>query len=162
MKEAYRIGNGIDIHPLVQDRDLVVGGIKIDHHLGSDGHSDGDALIHALIDALLGAVGLGDIGEHFPSNDPRYEGIDSVDLLKETATLLKRDGWKLVNLDATIIAEKPHLKEYVDAMSKKLAKGLSVDSSQINVKAKTNDGLGFLGAGDGIAVWAVAIVTELR
>lgn len=157
-----RVGIGYDVHRLGEGRNLVLGGIKIEFPLGLIGHSDGDALIHAVIDALLGAVRLGDIGEHFPSNDPRYEGIDSVDLLKETATLLKRDGWKLVNLDATIIAEKPHLKEYVDAMSKKLAKGLSVDSSQINVKAKTNDGLGFLGAGDGIAVWAVAIVTELR
>jgi len=157
-----RVGIGYDVHRLGEGRNLVLGGIKIEFPLGLIGHSDGDALIHAVIDALLGAVRLGDIGEHFPSNDPRYEGIDSVDLLKETAILLKRDGWKLVNLDATIIAEKPHLKEYVDAMSKKLAKGLSVDSSQINVKAKTNDGLGFLGAGDGIAVWAVALVTELR
>ena len=157
-----RVGIGYDVHRLGEGRNLVLGGIKIEFPLGLIGHSDGDALIHAVIDALLGAVRLGDIGEHFPSNDPRYEGIDSVDLLKETAILLKRDGWKLVNLDATIIAEKPHLKEYVDAMSKKLAKGLSVDSSQINVKAKTNDGLGFLGTGDGIAVWAVALVTELR
>lgn len=157
-----RVGIGYDVHRLGEGRNLVLGGIKIEFPLGLIGHSDGDALIHAVIDALLGAVRLGDIGEHFPSNDPRYEGIDSVDLLKETAILLKRDGWKLVNLDATIIAEKPHLKEYVDAMSKKLAKGLSVGSSQINVKAKTNDGLGFLGAGDGIAVWAVALVTELR
>ena len=155
-----RVGIGYDVHRLGKGRDLVLGGIEIEFPFGLIGLSDGDALIHAVIDALLGATRLGDIGGRFPSNDPCYEGINSVDLLEETALLLKRDGWKLVNLDATIIAEKPNLKEYVDAMSKKLAKGLSVDPDQINVKAKTNDKLGFLGAGDGIAVWAVALVME--
>ncbi|MQF83018.1 2-C-methyl-D-erythritol 2,4-cyclodiphosphate synthase [SAR202 cluster bacterium AD-802-E10_MRT_200m] len=156
-----RVGIGYDVHRLGEGRKLILGGVTIEFPKGLIGHSDGDALIHAVIDALMGAACLGDIGRYFPSDDPRYESINSLQMLNETRVLLERDGWKLVNLDATIIAEKPKLKNHLDAMSEELAKCLNVQSNQINVKAKTNDELGFLGAGEGIAVWAVALVTEL-
>ena len=155
-----RVGIGYDVHPLVEGRPLVLGGVTVPFSHGLQGHSDGDPLIHAIIDALLGAAGLGDIGTHFPSSDPRYRGIASTLLLRHTAALLASHGWRVVNVDATIIAERPRLGPYLAAMQRELADNLGGDASAINVKAKTNDGLGFLGAGEGMAAWAVALLQE--
>ena len=155
-----RVGIGYDVHPLVGGRPLVLGGVVIPFSHGLLGHSDGDALIHAIIDALLGAAGLGDIGTHFPSTDAQYQGVASTLLLRHTAALLASHGWRVVNLDATIVAERPRLGPYLDAMRQELALNLGGDASTVHVKAKTNDGLGFLGAEEGMAVWAVALLQE--
>ena len=155
-----RVGIGYDVHPLVEGRPLVLGGVTVPYSHGLQGHSDGDSLIHAIIDALLGAAGLGDIGTHFPSSDPKYRGVASTLLLQHTAALLASHGWRVVNVDATIIAERPRLGPYLAAMQQELAGNLGGDASAINVKAKTNDGLGFLGAGEGMAAWAVALLQE--
>lgn len=155
-----RVGIGYDVHPLVEGRPLVLGGVIVPFSHGLQGHSDGDTLIHAIIDALLGAAGLGDIGTHFPSSDPKYRGIASTILLRHTAALLASHGWRLVNVDATIIAERPRLGPHLAAMQRELADNLGGDASAISVKAKTNDGLGFLGAGEGMAAWAVALLQE--
>ena len=155
-----RVGIGYDVHPLVEGRPLVLGGVTVPFSHGLQGHSDGDALTHAIIDALLGAAGLGDIGTHLPSSDPQYRDIASTVLLRHTAALLASHGWRVVNVDATIIAERPRLGPYLDAMRQELALNLGGDASAVNVKAKTNDGLGFLGAGEGMAAWAVALLQE--
>ncbi len=138
----------------------MVGGVTIPHDRGLLGHSDGDALLHAVIDALLGAAGLGDIGGQFPSSDPAYRDADSRELLRRVASLVAASGWRLVNLDATIIAERPVMKPYIGPMQDCIAACLSVETAQVNVKAKTNDGLGALGGGEGIAVHAVALLEE--
>jgi len=155
-----RVGIGYDVHPLVEGRPLVLGGVTVPFSHGLHGHSDGDVLTHALIDALLGAAGLGDIGTHFPSTDAQYQGIASTVLLRHTAALLASHGWRVVNVDATIVAERPRLGPYLDAMRQELALNLGGDPSTVNGKAKTNDGLGFLGAGEGMAAWAVALLQE--
>ena len=138
----------------------MLGGVTIPHDRGLLGHSDGDALLHAVIDALLGAAGLGDIGGQFPSSDPAYRDADSRELLRRVAALVAASGWRLVNLDATIIAERPVMKPYIGPMQDCIAECLSVETAQVNVKAKTNDGLGALGGGEGIAVHAVALLEE--
>ena len=155
-----RVGIGYDVHPLAEGRPLVLGGVIVPFSHGLLGHSDGDTLIHAVIDALLGAAGLGDIGTHFPSSDGQYRGIASTVLLRHTAALLASHGWRVVNVDATIVAERPRLGPYLDAMRRELALNLGEDASTVHVKAKTNDGLGFLGAGEGMAAWAVALIRE--
>ena len=155
-----RVGIGYDVHPLAEGRPLVLGGVIVPFSHGLLGHSDGDTLIHAVIDALLGAAGLGDIGTHFPSSDAQYRGIASTVLLRHTAALLASRGWRVVNVDATIVAERPRLGPYLDAMRQELALNLGEDASAVHVKAKTNDGLGFLGAGEGMAAWAVALIRE--
>ena len=155
-----RVGIGYDVHPLAEGRPLVLGGVTVPFTHGLLGHSDGDTLIHAIIDALLGAAGLGDIGTHFPSSDAQYRGIASTVLLRHTAALLATHGWRVVNVDATIVAERPRLGPYLDAMRQELAVNLGGDASTVHVKAKTNDGLGFLGAGEGMAAWAVALLQE--
>ena len=138
----------------------MLGGVTIPHDKGLLGHSDGDALLHAVIDALLGAAGLGDIGGQFPSNDAAYKDADSRDLLRRVAGLIAGNGWRLVNLDATIIAERPVMKPHLASMQQCIADCLSVQPEQINVKAKTNDGIGAIGGGEGIAVHAVALLEE--
>ena len=138
----------------------MLGGVTIPHDKGLLGHSDGDALLHAVIDALLGAAGLGDIGEQFPSNDAAYKDADSRDLLRHVAGLMHSNGWRLVNLDATIIAERPVMKPHLAPMQQCIADCLSAQPEQINVKAKTNDGIGAIGGGEGIAVHAVALLEE--
>ena len=155
-----RVGIGYDVHRLAEGRALILGGVEVPFSQGLLGHSDGDALTHAVIDALLGAAGLGDIGGYFPSSDPQYKDVRSITLLQRVGELLARDGWKLVNLDATIVAERPVLKPHLESMCQELAKGLETSPRQVSVKAKTNDGLGFLGAGEGIAAWAVALLQE--
>ena len=138
----------------------MLGGVTIPHDKGLLGHSDGDALLHAIIDALLGAAGLGDIGGQFPSNDAAYKDADSRDLLRQVAALITNNGWRLVNLDATIIAERPVMKPHLAPMQQCIADCLSAQPDQINVKAKTNDGIGAIGGGEGIAVHAVALLEE--
>lgn len=155
-----RVGIGYDVHRLVEGRPLILGGVHLPYPRGLLGHSDGDALIHAIIDALLGAAHLGDIGAHFPPGDPLYQDIRSTVLLERAEGLLRSLGWKVVNVDATIVAEHPALQPHIQSMCRELAQGLGVEMDRISVKAKSNDGLGFLGAGEGIAAWAVALLQE--
>jgi 2-C-methyl-D-erythritol 2,4-cyclodiphosphate synthase len=157
---TQRIGFGYDIHRLTAGRKLVLGGVVVPSEKGCDGHSDADVLLHAIADALLGAVGMGDIGRHFPNTDPRYKGISSVILLQHVAGLLSQHRWSVVNVDATVILEAPKIAPHVEAMRQTIARALSVTPAQISVKATTNEGLGSLGAGDGAAAHAVALITQ--
>lgn len=158
MPTPFRIGQGYDCHALVPDRKLIIGGVHIPHPLGLLGHSDADVLLHAVIDALLGAAALGDIGQHFPDTDPAYQGADSRKLLRETAKLLKSNNYVIGNIDATIIAQKPKMAPHIDAMRHNIMADLGIELSQISVKAKTNEKLGFLGREEGIAVFSSAII----
>ena len=153
-----RVGIGFDVHRLTKGRKLLLGGVDIPFEKGLAGWSDGDVAIHAIIDALLGAVALGDIGTHFPSDNPRYEGISSLILLQRTKDLLDQSQWKIGNIDVTIVLQEPKLSTYITEMKKKMATIMSVSEDQISIKAKTTDGLGFTGKGAGIAVYAVAMV----
>lgn len=157
-----RVGIGFDVHPLVEGRPLVLGGVTVPFAKGLQGHSDGDVLLHALIDALLGAAALGDIGAHFPSSDPQYRGISSLLLLEHTHALLRRRGWLVHNTDATVVAQAPVLRPYIDPMRGEIAVRLGLALGQVSVKAKTTDGLGFTGRGEGIAAYAVATLEEQR
>ena len=156
-----RIGHGYDVHRLVPDRKLILGGVEIPWEKGLDGHSDADVLTHAVMDALLGAAALGDIGRHFPDNDDRYLGVDSQLLLKEVCGLLKDHGYRLGNLDATVIAPKPRLAPYLDQMIETLARTMEVDPGRINLKATTEEHLGFTGRGEGIAAHCVCLIEAL-
>ena len=157
-----RTGIGVDAHPLAEGRKLVLGGVEVPHHLGLQGHSDGDVLCHAVIDALLGAAGMGDIGDHFPPGDPRLAGVESLKLVSETAALLYRQRWRVVYVDATIIAQRPKLKPRLGAMRIKLAATLGLVSDNVNIKATTTDGLGFTGRGEGVASLAVATIEKIE
>ena len=154
---TVRTGIGFDVHPLVAGRTLVLGGVTVPHFCGLKGHSDGDTLTHAVIDAALGGAGLGDIGTHFPSSDARYKDVDSMVLLDRTSELIAAAGWRVTYVDATIIAEEPKLSPFVTRMAKNLSVHLGLEVTSVNVKAKTTDGLGFTGRREGIA--ALAIVT---
>lgn len=156
-----RIGQGFDAHAFKTGRTLIIGGVTIPHAKGLDGHSDADVLLHAVCDALLGAAALGDIGKHFPDSDPKYTGIDSRKLLRETAALLAKNGWGLVNLDATIIAQEPRMAPHIAAMIVNIAADLGVLERDVSVKAKTTEKLGFAGRGEGIAAEAVALIAPL-
>jgi 2-C-methyl-D-erythritol 2,4-cyclodiphosphate synthase len=156
-----RIGQGYDSHALVSGRRLIIGGVDIPYGKGLAGHSDADVLLHALCDALLGAAALGDIGRHFPDSDPRYGGADSRRLLREVAGLLLRHGWRVVNVDATIIAEAPKMAPHIDTMRDNIALDLGIPARDVSVKAKTAEKLGALGRGEGIAVQAVALIDRL-
>jgi len=158
MGNKLRIGIGYDAHPLVKGRKLVLGGVEIPFGTGLGGWSDADVLTHAIIDALLGAVALGDIGSHFPPGEAEYKNISSLTLLKTTRDKLEGSGFKLVNVDATIIAQKPKLRDFIDQMRLKLSLILGIAPSQVSVKASTANGLGFAGRGEGIAACAVAMV----
>jgi len=153
-----RIGHGYDVHRLVPDRPLIIGGVSVPHTSGLLGHSDADVLCHAVSDALLGALALGDIGTLFPDSDPRYEGANSLKLLEEVMRLVKGKGWRLGNLDATIIAQAPKMRPYINEMRENLAKVLSCGLSQVSVKATTEEGLGFTGRAEGIAAHAVCLL----
>ena len=153
-----RIGQGFDVHQLVPGRKCVIGGVHIPYERGLLGHSDADVLLHAICDALLGAAALGDIGKHFPDSDARYQGIDSRTLLKHVAALIKLRGWKVGNIDATIIAQMPRMAPHIAAMVKNIADDLGVDAGQVNVKATTTEELGFTGRGEGIAAEAVCLL----
>lgn len=156
-----RVGLGYDVHKLVEDRDLILGGVKIPHERGLLGHSDADVLVHAIMDALLGAAALGDIGKHFPDTDERYRGISSMELLKEVGRLLEEHLYVIENIDATIIAQKPKMAPHIPKMRENIAKVLGIDLDQINVKATTEEGLGFTGIGEGISSQAVCAIEKL-
>ena len=150
-----RSGIGYDAHRLVPERKLTLGGVHVPHNYGLKGHSDGDVLIHAVIDSILGAASLGDIGTHFPSSDPELRGVSSISLLRQTKKMVALEGWEVVFLDATILAEKPRLSPYFDRMKSRISKVLNLGSSDINVKSTTTDGLGFIGEEEGIASMAI-------
>jgi len=161
MSDNIRIGTGYDIHKLVSGRKLVLGGVPIPYEKGLDGWSDADALVHAVIDALLGAAGQGDIGSKFPAGDPLFEGISSLYLLGQVKILLEEDGWAVGNIDATIIAEKPSLAPYKAKMAKNIADTLNIDSGRVNIKASTNEKLGAIGRSEGIAAQAIALLEKI-
>lgn len=154
-----RIGQGFDVHALVAGRRLIIGGVEIPYERGLTGHSDADVLLHAVCDALLGAAALGDIGTHFPDSDARYCGIDSRKLLREVSGLLRQRGWRVVNIDATIIAQAPKMAPHIAVMRGNIAADLGIPENDVNVKAKTAERLGFVGRGEGIAAEAVALIT---
>ena len=156
-----RIGHGYDVHRLGDGRKLILGGVEIPFEKGLDGHSDADVLTHAVMDALLGAAALGDIGKRFPDNDDRYLGADSIELLKAVSAVLTEHGWRLDNLDATVIAQRPKLAPYIDAMRARIAAALGADVSAVSVKATTEERLGFTGDGSGIAAHAVCLIEPL-
>lgn len=156
-----RIGLGYDVHKLVDNRELIIGGVNIPYEKGLLGHSDADVLLHAICDSLLGAAALRDIGKHFPDTDERYKGISSLTLLKEVGILIKNKGYKIGNIDATIIAQKPKMLPYIETMRENIAKTLEIDIDQINVKATTEEGLGFTGSGEGIAANSIAMLFSI-
>ena len=156
-----RIGHGYDVHRLVEDRKLILGGVEIPFERGLLGHSDADVLLHAISDALLGAVALGDIGKHFPDTDPRYAGADSMLLLKEVVRLVRNEGYQVGNLDATILCQRPKLARFIAAMRENIAACCEIPVSDVSVKATTEEKLGFTGSGDGIAVHAVALLEHI-
>lgn len=156
-----RIGHGYDVHPLVEGRSLVLGGVQIDHPKGLKGHSDADALIHAICDACLGAAGLGDLGRHFSDTDPRYEGIDSRELLREVRAVTAAGGWDVTNVDSTIIAEAPRLAPHLAGMTANIAADLGIRKDQVNIKATRTERLGFLGREEGIAAYAVVLLENV-
>lgn len=157
-----RVGQGYDVHRLVEGRDLILGGVKVPYEKGLLGHSDADVLVHAVMDALLGAAALGDIGQHFPDTDPRYEGISSIALLKEVGSLLEKEGYIIENIDATIIAQRPKLASYRPQMAVNIAEALHLEQNQVSVKATTEEGLGFTGSGEGISSQAVVLLANVR
>ena len=157
----FRVGFGYDVHRLVEGRSLILGGIKIPHHLGLDGHSDADVLIHAMMDAILGALAKGDIGQHFPDSDPAYKDMDSMVMLKKVMEWVNSDGYRINQLDTTIVAEKPRLSPFIEAMKQRLSETLAIRMDQMNIKATTTEGMGFCGRQEGIAAYAiVSLVAE--
>lgn len=157
----FRIGQGFDLHKLVEGRKLILGGIEIEHSKGLLGHSDADALIHSIIDALFGALALGDIGTHFPDNDPKYKDIDSTILLKEAVSIITVNGYKINNIDNTILAQEPKMKPYIPLMQEKLASLLNIEKNQISIKAKTMEGQDSVGKGNAIATQSVVLLTKI-
>lgn len=155
-----RIGHGYDVHRLVPGRNLILGGVKIPYELGLDGHSDADVLLHAVSDALLGAAGLGDIGRHFPDTDPKYKGADSLVLLNIVGQKVAQKGYRVSNIDVTMIAQKPKLKDYISRMEENIASALGLHPERVNVKATTEEKLGFTGTGEGMACHAVCLLEE--
>jgi len=156
-----RVGQGLDVHALVEGRRLIIGGVDIPYHLGLAGHSDADVLLHAICDALLGAAGLGDIGRHFPDSDPKFKGIDSRHLLRETMRLVALKGFHVINVDATLIAQMPRMAPHIPQMEANIAADLCVDNECVNVKATTTEKLGFAGRGEGIAAQAICLLREV-
>lgn len=156
-----RIGNGYDVHRLVSDRPLVIGGTEINWHLGLDGHSDADALLHAICDACLGALAKGDIGQHFPPNDMQYHNMNSRKFVRRVGTMLEQDGWAVINMDCTIVAEKPKMAPHIPKMKEHIASDLNLRSNQVNIKATTTEGLGFEGQQKGIAAYVVVLIERI-
>ncbi len=157
----FRVGIGYDTHRLEDDRPLILGGVKIDHERGLAGHSDADVVVHALMDALLGAAGLGDIGSHFPDTDESYKGADSVALLKEVIELLSQQGWKVSNADVTLLAEKPVVAPHIEDMVRNI-ENAGLGSGAVNIKATRGEGMGFVGREEGMASLAVVLITKIR
>ena len=158
--DDFRIGHGYDVHRFAEDRKLIIGGVNIDFSLGLLGHSDADVLLHAISDAILGAAGLGDIGKHFPDTDSKFKDIDSRILLRSVAEIIDNKGYKVSNVDCTVVAQKPKLAPYIENMKQNIASDLNVDATRVNVKATTEEGLGFTGEMQGIAAHAVALIVE--
>ena len=158
----FRVGIGFDAHPLAAGRRLVLGGVDIPYHLGLSGHSDGDVLVHAIMDALLGAAGLGDKGVHFPSSDPQYKDISSLTLLEAVARLVEQDGWRISNVDATMLAQKPKLAPFIQTMREQAGKALAIPVDRVGIKVTTTDYMGFVGREEGIAACAVASLLAER
>lgn len=156
-----RIGQGYDVHQLIEGRELILGGVTIPYEKGLLGHSDADVLIHAVMDALLGAAALGDIGEHFPDTDPAYQGISSIELLMRVGRLLDEKGYVIENIDATVIAQRPRLKEFRPQMAENIARALGIAPELVNVKATTEEGMGFTGRGEGISAQAITLLTSV-
>ncbi len=156
-----RIGQGYDVHRLVEGRKLILGGVEIPYEKGLLGHSDADVLVHAVMDALLGAAALGDIGQHFPDTDPKYEGISSIRLLRNVGELLEREGYVIENIDATIIAQRPKLAPYRPRMAENITRALKLEEGRVSVKATTEEGLGFTGSGEGISAQAITLLTSM-
>jgi 2-C-methyl-D-erythritol 2,4-cyclodiphosphate synthase len=156
-----RIGTGYDSHRFDAARDLVLGGVQIPDHPGLAGHSDGDAIAHAVIDAVLGAAAAGDVGSHFPPTDPRWKGADSIELLTIATHAVRQLGWRVVNVDVTVVCESPKIRPHADQMCARLADGLGLLAEQVSVKGKTNEGMGWIGAGEGLAVHAVALIESV-
>ena len=156
-----RIGQGYDVHRLVEGRKLIIGGVDIPYEKGLLGHSDADVLLHAVMDALLGAAALGDIGQHFPDSDERYKGISSIALLKEVAKILQENGYMIENIDSTVIAQRPKLLPYRPQMAENIAAALGIEKEQVSVKATTEEGLGFTGTGEGISAQAIALLSSV-
>ena len=161
MKQMIRIGTGFDVHRLTEGRKLILGGVEIPFEKGLDGHSDADVLIHALMDAMLGAAALGDIGKHFPDTDPAYKGADSMELLKKVTEILREEGYALGNADVTVMCQRPKLAPHIMTMRENLARAIGVDTSDISVKATTTEKLGFTGRGEGIAAEAVCTIIKI-
>lgn len=157
----FRVGHGYDVHKLVEDRKLIIGGVEIPHYKGLLGHSDADVLAHAICDALLGAAALGDIGKHFPDNDDKYKDIDSLVLLEKVCELIRNKGYEISNVDSTILAQAPKLRPYIDEMRSKLAKAMKLDIDELSVKATTEERLGFTGREEGIAAHAVVLLMTI-
>lgn len=155
-----RIGQGYDVHRLTESRKCIIGGVEIPYEKGLLGHSDADVLLHAIMDAMLGAAALGDIGKHFPDTDPAYEGCDSMKLLHCTCMKLRDAGYAIENIDATVIAQRPKMSAYIDQMRKNIADTLEIDIAKVSVKATTEEGLGFTGSGEGIAAQAICLITD--
>lgn len=156
-----RVGLGYDVHKLVEGRDLILGGVKIPYEKGLLGHSDADVIVHAIMDALLGAAALGDIGQHFPDTDPRYEGISSIALLEQVGKLLEEENYVIENIDATIIAQRPKMMPYLSRMRENVAGALGIEVNQVSIKATTEEGLGFTGSGEGISAQAICLLLPL-
>lgn len=156
-----RIGMGYDVHKLVPNRDLIIGGIKIPHETGLLGHSDADVLLHAIMDSLLGAAALGDIGKHFPDTNEKFKGISSIELLKEVKSLLDIAGYSIGNIDATIIAQRPKMAPHIQLMRENISKTLNIDIDQVNIKATTEEGLGFTGSEEGISSQSICLLTKV-
>ena len=161
MERVMRVGMGYDVHKLVEDRDLILGGVRIPYEKGLLGHSDADVLLHAIMDALLGAAALGDIGKHFPDTNDKYKGASSVELLKHVGRLLEEECYIIENIDATIIAQKPKMRGYIEEMEKNIADVLGLEKNQVNVEATTEEGLGFTGSGEGISAQAICVVSSM-
>ena len=157
-----RIGMGYDVHKLVEGRDLILGGVKIPYEKGLLGHSDADVLLHAIMDSLLGAAALGDIGTHFPDTDPKYKGASSIELLKYVGDLLKENNFTIGNIDSTIIAQRPKLAPFIKEMRKNIANALNISENDINVKATTEEGLGFTGCGEGISSNSICLINKMN
>ena len=157
-----RIGHGYDVHRLVEGRDLILGGVKIDYEKGLLGHSDADVLLHAVSDALLGAAGLGDIGRHFPDTDPKYKGADSLELLREVYRKISEKGYRVGNIDVTMVAQRPKLKDFIPQMQENIAAAVGVTPERVNVKATTEERLGFTGTGEGMSCHAVCLLEEMK
>jgi 2-C-methyl-D-erythritol 2,4-cyclodiphosphate synthase len=160
-ESAYRIGAGYDVHPVTENRPLILGGITIPYRQGLAGHSDADCLVHAICDALLGAISAGDLGSHFPDSDPQYKDVKSLLLLKMVSEMVKQKGYRITNIDATVVAQAPQLAPYRSQMEETIAQTVEVEEERVNVKATTTEGLGFAGRGEGIAAYAVVLV-EVR